>query len=82
MDIIFKNKATGLCDDNKDYVIILKSAKMENVEELKAEIEALKSDLEKEKKLSERNWGWLEDEQAKSKALELRLQTIKNIVEI
>jgi len=51
------------------------------MEELKAQIERLKIDLQKANEEKERNFAWFQDEKAKAKALALRLQTIKNIVE-
>lgn len=54
---------------------------MENVNALKSEIEELKKDLEKQKETAIQNWNWFQQEVEKNKKLELRLVTIKNIVE-
>ncbi len=54
---------------------------MENVNALKSEIEELKKELDKQKESTQRNWDWLQNEVEKNKKLELRLVTIKNIVE-
>lgn len=54
---------------------------MDNVNALKSEIEELKKELDKQKEATQRNWDWFQNEVEKNKKLELRLVTIKNIVE-